>query len=179
MKPMPINDKPFAVLILCTRNSARSIMAEALFNVLGKGRFRAYSAGSHPSGTVNPFAIRQCEALGYDVTGMRSKSWDEFATPDAPQMDFVITVCDQAAGEVCPVWPGQPFTAHWGFEDPAALQGSDDEKRQVFDKVYRQIATRVSQFVNVPLHEMDHAAIQREMRAIGERPAEALNPQRH
>lgn len=172
-----MSDKPYSVLILCTGNSARSIMAEALFNVLGKGRFRAYSAGSHPSGAVNPFAIERCSALGYDTAQMRSKSWDEFATPDAPQMDFVITVCDQAAGEVCPIWPGKPVTAHWGFEDPAAFQGTDDEKRKVFDKVYRQIMNRVSQFVNLPLHVLDHYAIQREMRAIGERPAEETNEQ--
>jgi arsenate reductase len=153
-------------------------MAEALFNVLGKGRFRAYSAGSHPNGTVNPFAIERCESLGYDVSQLRSKSWDEFATPDAPHMDFVITVCDQAAGEVCPIWPGKPMTAHWGFEDPAAFKGTDEEKRQVFSKVYRQILGRVSQFVNLPLHILDSNTIQRELRAIGERPPEGPNEQR-
>ncbi|MBB5502499.1 arsenate reductase ArsC [Paraburkholderia sp. MM5384-R2] len=173
-----MSGKPYSVLILCTGNSARSIMAEALFNVLGKGQFRAYSAGSHPSGAVNPFAIEKCAALGYDTARMRSKSWDEFATPDAPQMDFVITVCDQAAGEVCPIWPGKPISAHWGFEDPAACQGTDDEKREVFDKVYRQIMNRVSQFVNLPLHALNHDAIRREMRAIGERPAEETNESR-
>jgi arsenate reductase len=152
-------------------------MAEALFNTLGKGRFKAYSAGSHPSGTVNPFAIERCESLDYDVSQLRSKSWDEFATPDAPHMDFVITVCDQAAGEVCPIWPGKPMTAHWGFEDPAAFKGTDEEKRQVFSKVYRQILGRVSQFVNLPLHVLDSNAIQRELRAIGARPAEGPNEQ--
>jgi len=152
-------------------------MAEALFNTLGKGRFKAYSAGSHPSGTVNPFAIERCESLGYDVSQLRSKSWDEFATLDAPHMDFVITVCDQAAGEICPIWPGKPMTAHWGFEDPAAFEGTDEEKRQVFSKVYRQILGRVSQFVNLPLHVLDGNAIQRELRAIGERPAEGPNEQ--
>jgi len=172
-----VSDKPYSILILCTGNSARSIMAEALFNVLGKGTFRAYSAGSHPSGTVNPFAIERCEALGYDTSELRSKSWDEFATPDAPHMDFVITVCDQAAGEVCPIWPGKPMTAHWGFEDPAAFEGSDEDKRKVFTKVYRQIMSRVSQFVNLPLHVLDSNAIQHEMRAIGERPAEESNEQ--
>ena len=172
-----MSDKPYSILILCTGNSSRSIMAEALFNVSGKGKFRAYSAGSHPSGTVNPFAIERCEALGYDTSGLRSKSWDEFATPDAPQMDFVITVCDQAAGEVCPIWPGKPMTAHWGFEDPAAFEGSDEDKRKVFTKVYRQIMSRVSQFVNLPLHVLDSNAIQHEMRAIGERPAEESNEQ--
>ena len=168
-----MSDKPYSILILCTGNSSRSIMAEALFNVLGREKFRAYSAGSHPSGTVNPFAIERCEALGYDTSGLRSKSWDEFATPDAPHMDFVITVCDQAAGEVCPIWPGKPMTAHWGFEDPAASKGSDEDKR----KVYRQIMSRVSQFVNLPLHVLDSNAIQHEMRAIGERPAEESNEQ--
>jgi Protein-tyrosine-phosphatase len=170
-----VTDRPYSILILCTGNSARSIMAEALFNVLGKGRFRAYSAGSHPGGKVNPFAVERCESLGYHVSQLRSKSWDEFATPDAPHMDFVITVCDQAAGEVCPIWPGKPMTAHWGFEDPAAFEGTDEEKRQVFSKVYRQILGRVSQFVNLPLHVLDGNAIQRELRAIGERPAEGPN----
>jgi arsenate reductase len=153
-------------------------MAEALFNVLGKGKFRAYSAGSHPSGTVNPFAIERCKALGYDTSQLRSKSWDELATLDAPQMDFVITVCDEAAGEVCPIWPGKPMTAHWGFEDPAAFEGSDEDKRKVFGKVYRQIMNRVNQFVNLPLHVLDHNAIQLEMRAIGGIPAEESNEQR-
>lgn len=168
-----MSDKVYSVLILCTGNSARSIMAEALFNVLGKGRFRAYSAGSHPAGRVNPFAAERCAAIGYDTSGLRSKSWDEFAKPGAPQMDFVITVCDDAAGETCPFWPGTPMTAHWGFEDPAAFEGTDDEKRQVFDKVFRQIMNRVSQFVNLPLHLLDDVAIHREMKAIGERPPEA------
>lgn len=173
-----MTDRHYSILVLCTGNSSRSVMAEALFNVLGKGRFRAYSAGSHPNGTVNPFAIERCESLGYDVSQLRSKSWDEFATPDAPHMDFVITVCDQAAGEVCPIWPGKPMTAHWGFEDPAAFKGTDEEKRQVFSKVYRQILGRVSQFVNLPLHILDSNTIQRELRAIGERPPEGPNEQR-
>lgn len=167
-----MSDKSWSILILCTGNSSRSIMAEALFNVLGKGRFNAYSAGSHPSGAVHPFAIERCEALGYETPQLRSKSWDELATPDAPQMDFVITVCDQAAGEVCPIWPGKPMTAHWGFENPAALKGSDEDERELFNKVYRQIMNRVSQFVNLPLHVLDHNSIQREMHGIGEKPAE-------
>ncbi len=168
-----VSDKPYSVLILCTGNSARSIMAEALFNVLGKGRFRAYSAGSHPSGAVNRYALELCDSLGYDTSQLRSKSWDEFGAPDAPQMDFVITVCDQAAGEVCPIWPGHPLSAHWGFEDPAAFQGSEEETRKVFHRVYRQILNRVSQFVNLPLHLLDRSAIQHEMREIGARSAEA------
>lgn len=173
-----MSDKTYNILVLCTGNSARSIMAEALFNTMGRGRFHAFSAGSHPSGAVNPFAVERCEALGYDTTGLRSKSWDEFATPTAPQMDFVITVCDQAAGEVCPIWPGKPITAHWGFDDPAAFTGSDEAKREVFTRIYRQIMTRVSQFVNLPLHVLDHNAIQKEVRAIGERSAEESNEQR-
>ena len=172
-----MSDKPYSILILCTGNSSRSIMAEALFNVLGKGKFHAYSAGSYPSGVVNPFAIERCEALGYDTAKLRSKSWDEFAAHDAPPMDFVITVCDQAAGEVCPIWPGHPMTAHWGFEDPAAFQGSDEEKRKVFGKVCLQIMNRVSQFVNLPLHVLDRNAIQREMQAIGEKSPEESNEQ--
>ncbi|MCA8223373.1 arsenate reductase ArsC [Burkholderia multivorans] len=172
-----MSDKTYSILILCTGNSARSIMAEALFNVLGKGRFQAYSAGSHPTGTVNPFAVERCAAIGYDTSNLRSKSWDEFATPDAPRMDFVVTVCDQAAGEVCPIWPGSPLTAHWGFEDPAAFDGTDEQKRKMFDKVFRQILGRVSQFVNLPLHVLDHNAIQQEMRAIGQRMPEVTDEQ--
>ncbi|MGF6635499.1 arsenate reductase ArsC [Paraburkholderia sp. MM6662-R1] len=173
-----MSDRQYNVLILCTGNSARSIMGEALFNVLGKGRFAAYSAGSHPTGKVNPFAIERCEYIGYDTAKVRSKSWNEFAAPDAAQMDFVITVCDQAAGEVCPIWPGKPMAAHWGFEDPAVFEGSDEEKRKVFNKVFRQILNRVSQFVNLPLDVLDHNAIQKELRAIGDRPAEEANEQR-
>lgn len=162
-----MSEKVYNVLFLCTGNSARSIMAEALLNTLGKGRFRAYSAGSHPGDTVNPFAIDKVQTLGYPLEILRSKSWDEFAAPDAPQMDFIITVCDNAAGEVCPVWPGQPISAHWGFEDPAAAQGSDDAKRQVFDKVFRQISARINIFANLPLATLDKAAIQRELKDIG------------
>lgn len=129
-----MSDKLFNVLILCTANSARSIMAEALFAVPGKGRFRAYSAGSHPTGKVNPFAIEKATSIGYPMEDLRSKNWAEFAQPDAPQMDFVISVCDNAAGEVCPVWPGQPLSAHWGFEDPAAVEGADTDQRLAFDR---------------------------------------------
>jgi len=143
-----MSDKVFNVLVLCTGNSARSIMAEALVNTMGNGRFRAYSAGSHPTGKVNPFALEKVEGVKYPTADIRSKSWDEFAAPGAPQMDFIVTVCDNAAGEMCPVWPGQPVSAHWGFEDPAAVEGSDDEKRHAFDVVFRQIMTRVRTFVN-------------------------------
>jgi len=167
-----MSDKTFNVLVLCTGNSARSIMAEALFNILGRGRFRAYSAGSHPTGQVHPLAVERCAAIGYDIQGLRSKSWEEFAAPDAPEMHFVITVCDQAAGEICPIWPGTPMTAHWGFQDPAAFAGSDEEKRELFHKVFRQIMGSVSQFVNLPLHILDRNAIQKELRAIGQQPRE-------
>jgi arsenate reductase len=160
-------DKIYNVLILCTGNSARSIMAEALFNNMGKGRFRAYSAGSYPTGKVNPFAVELVESIGYSATQLRSKSWDEFALPGAPQMDFIITVCDNAAGEICPVWPGHPISAHWGFEDPAAVKGSDAEKRRAFEKVFRHIMVRISLFVNLPLHVLDEASIRRELQSIG------------
>ena len=162
-----MNDKVFNILVLCTGNSARSIMAEALLNTMAHGRFRAYSAGSHPSGQVNPYAIEQVEKTGYPLAQLRSKSWDEFATADAPRMDFVITVCDNAAGEVCPIWPGQPVTAHWGFEDPAAVAGTDQEKRHAFEKIFRQIMNRVQLFVNLPLTVLDNTAIKREMDSIG------------
>jgi arsenate reductase len=169
-----MTDKTFNVLILCTGNSARSIMAEALVNKMGRGLFRAYSAGSHPSGTVNPLAIEQVAATGYPLENLRSKSWDEFAAPGAPVMDFVITVCDDAAGETCPVWPGHPLTAHWGFEDPATATGTEEEKRRVFAKVYRQILNRVHLFVNLPLAVLDRQSIKRELDAIGEE--KAKNP---
>jgi arsenate reductase len=134
---------------------------------MGAGRFQAYSAGSHPSGRVNPFAIEQARALGYPVESLRSKSWDEFAVPGAPQMDFVITVCDNAAGEICPLWPGQPVTAHWGFPDPAAVVGTDDEKRAAFAQTLRQMRTRVQLFLSLPLETLDRMAIENKMRAIG------------
>jgi arsenate reductase len=160
-------ERAFNVLFLCTGNSARSIMAEALLNTLGQGRFHAYSAGSHPGGTVHPLAIEQIKHTGYAIDNLRSKSWDEFAAPDAPKMDFIITVCDNAAGEVCPVWPGQPVSAHWGFEDPAKANGSDDEKRAVFSRVAHQITTRINLFLQLPLHTLEKNAIRHEMNMIG------------
>ncbi|HEY4074165.1 MAG TPA: arsenate reductase ArsC [Herbaspirillum sp.] len=163
------NDKPYNVLFLCTGNSARSIMAEALLNTMSKGRFQAYSAGSHPTGTVNPLTLEQIKPTGYPLDQLRSKSWDEFAKPDAPKMDFIITVCDNAAGEICPIWPGQPISAHWGFADPAAATGSDDEKRAVFSQIARQITTRVKIFNSLPFHNLETSAIQREMDEIGVR----------
>lgn len=159
--------KNYNVLFLCTGNSARSIMAEALVTVLGQGRFTGYSAGSHPAGEVHPFAIEMIANTGYDLSRLRSKSWDEFARPDAPAMDFVITVCDNAAGEVCPYWPGNPATAHWGYEDPAAVTGSDEQKRDAFRKVFQQIAARTRLLVALPMESLDAMAIQRELKAIG------------
>ena len=163
-----MSEKVYNILILCTGNSARSVMAEALFNVIGKGRFKAYSAGSHPAGKVNPFAIEQIKKLDYPLEGLRSKSWDEFADAEAPKMDFIITVCDNAAGEVCPAWPGNPVTAHWGFEDPAAVEGSDEEKQQAFQKIFQFISNRVRLFSNLSLNKLDNMAIKREMDTIGE-----------
>lgn len=157
----------YNVLFLCTGNSARSIMAEAILNNIGNGRFRAYSAGSHPNGAVNPFALEQISNIGYTPQDLRSKSWDEFATADAPHMDFVITVCDRAAGEVCPVWPGQPMTAHWGFNDPAQAQGTDTEIRHAFSTICREIKTRLDIFCSLPLEKLDKLALKREMDSIG------------
>jgi arsenate reductase len=162
--------KPFNILLLCTGNSARSVMAEALINTLGAGRFRAYSAGSHPTGKVNPFAIEQVRALGYPVENLRSKSWDEFAQSGAPQMDFVVTVCDNVAGEMCPLWPGHPVTAHWGFPDPAAVEGSDEVKRAAFAQTMRQIRNRLQLFLSLPLETLDRMAIESRMREIGHEP---------
>jgi arsenate reductase len=157
----------FNVLFLCTGNSARSILAEALLNDMGKGRFRAFSAGSHPAGQVNPFALELLEKTHFPVADLRSKAWDEFAQPDAPQLDFVITVCDKAAGEVCPVWPGQPMTAHWGIPDPAAVEGSDDAKRRAFLDAMNQMQRRISMFVNLPFNALDSMKLQQAVRDIG------------
>jgi arsenate reductase (thioredoxin) len=162
--------RPYNILVLCTGNSARSILAEALFNTLGAGRFKAFSAGSHPTGRVNPYAVEQVEALGYPVDGLRSKSWDEFAQADSPQMDFIVTVCDNAAGETCPLWPGKPVTAHWGFPDPAAVVGTEEEKRAAFALTLRQIRNRVQLFLSLPLETLDRMAIESRMRAIGREP---------
>jgi arsenate reductase len=163
-----MTNKTYNVLFLCTGNSARSIMAEALVTTMGKGRFQGYSAGSKPGGKVNPYAIEKVKEAGYPVENLRSKSWDEFARPDAPKMDFIITVCDNAAGEVCPIWPGHPVTAHWSFEDPAAVEGSDEQKRAAFAKIYKQILARMTTFVGLPLHSLEKNAIQHEIRKIGE-----------
>ncbi|MDQ1818069.1 arsenate reductase ArsC [Massilia sp. CCM 9210] len=162
-----MSEKVYNVLFLCSGNSARSVMAEALASTMGKGRFRGYSAGSFPSGQVNPYAIEQIAGTGYPLGQLRSKSWDEFATPDAPHMDFVITVCDNAAGEICPIWPGHPMSAHWGFQDPAAFAGAEEETRVVFQKIFRQIVSRMNVFLSLPLHMLEKNAIKRELDAIG------------
>lgn len=162
-----MSDRIFNVLFLCTGNSARSILAESILNHAGKGRFRAYSAGSHPAGSINPFAIELLTQQNMDVLNLRSKNWDEFARPDVPQLDFVITVCDRAAGEVCPVWPGQPMTAHWGIEDPAAAEGDDESKRRAVAKAFRELTTRISLFISLPLQKLDALSLKRELDAIG------------
>lgn len=160
------DQKIFNVLFLCTGNSSRSIMAEAVLNATGASRFRAYSAGSQPSGMVHPMAIEQIEHLGLPVDGLRSKSWDEFGGPDAPHMDFVITMCDQAAGETCPLWPGHPVTAHWSFEDPGVFAGSEDARRQRFAKVCRQIKNRLDLFSMLPFEKLSRLAMQQELDAM-------------
>jgi arsenate reductase (thioredoxin) len=162
-----VPDHPFNVLFLCTGNSARSILAEAILNREGKGRFMAYSAGSHPRGEVHPLALELLQRLDFPVEGLRSKSWDEFATPGAPQLDFVFTVCDNAAGEVCPVWPGQPITAHWGLPDPAAAEGSEAQKRLAFADSYRMLNNRISIFASLPLAALDRMSLQRNLADIG------------
>jgi len=157
----------FNVLFLCTGNSARSILAESFLNQLGKGRFRAFSAGSRPVGRVNPFALELLEKNHFPTGELRSKSWDEFAQPDAPPLDFVVTVCDNAAGEVCPVWPAQPMTAHWGIPDPTAVEGNDDVKRHAFVETMSQLQRRLSAFVSLPFHTLDNMKLQQAVRDIG------------
>lgn len=160
----------YNVLFLCTGNSARSIMAEALLNQRGQGRFLAFSAGSHPSGIVRSEAIRQLEDANLPTDGLRSKSWAEFATLDAPQLDFVFTVCDNAANEVCPVWPGQPVTAHWGIPDPAAVQGTEEEKAKAFRDAFFLLDRRISLFVSLPIPSLDLLSLQQELVKIGREP---------
>jgi protein-tyrosine-phosphatase len=162
-----VTQRPFNVLFLCTGNSARSILAEATLNAMGRGRFRAWSAGSHPTGKVNPFAIELLQNNRLPSDDLRSKSWDEFARPEAPPLDFVFTVCDNAAGEVCPVWPGQPVTAHWGVPDPAAVEGSDDAKRKAFFTAWSQLQHRISIFVSLPLDKLDRLSLKQRLDEIG------------
>ncbi|MES2724857.1 MAG: arsenate reductase ArsC [Pseudomonadota bacterium] len=164
----PTTDKVYNVLFLCTGNSARSVIAEALINKEGQGRFKGYSAGSMPKGQVNPHALALVTALGFSAEDFRSKSWDEFARPGAPQLDFVITVCDNAAGEVCPIWPGQPMTAHWGVPDPAAVEGSPAEQAAAFAEAAQQLGARIRLFLTLPLSTIDAMSLQNRLRDIGQ-----------
>jgi arsenate reductase len=157
----------FNVLFLCTGNSARSILAEAYLNARGAGRFCAYSAGSHPAGTVNPLALELISRNRISTEGLRSKSWDEFARPGSPDLHFVFTVCDNAAGETCPIWPGQPISAHWGVEDPAAVQGSDEDKRRAFLKAFSVLSTRINLLLSLPMAKLDRQALAGKLRDIG------------
>lgn len=161
------SEKPFNVLFLCTHNSARSVIAEAVLNSLGVGRFRGFSAGSMPSGQVHPYALELLQRLNYDVKHLRSKSWDEFAADGAPKLDFVFTVCDNAAKEACPYWPGQPMTAHWGLPDPSAVAGSESERRYAFADTHRMLHQRISIFVNLPLASLDRLTLQAKLDDIG------------
>ena len=156
------------VLFLCTGNSARSIMAETILNSLGAKRFHAYSAGSHPAGSVNPIAINWLKKNRFETDNLRSKSWDEFALPGAPVMDFVLTVCDNAAGEVCPVWPGQPISAHWGVEDPVSVEGTSEEKEKAFSNVFLILNRRISIFISLPFASLDRISLHREVKNIGQ-----------
>jgi arsenate reductase len=160
--------EPYNVLLLCTGNSARSIMAEAILNKSGAGKFRAFSAGSHPKGRVHPEAFRLLHSLGYDTTGLRSKSWSEFAKPGAPSLDFVFTVCDNAAGETCPLWPGQPMTAHWGVPDPAEANGTPAEIALAFKDAYRMLNQRIGIFTSLPIRSLDTLTLQNRLREIGQ-----------
>lgn len=155
------------VLFLCTGNSARSILAESLLNKLGAGRFRAFSAGSYPKGQVNPLALELLERMGLPTAGLASKSWDQFAAEGAPVLDFIFTVCDNAAGEVCPVWPGNPITAHWGIADPAALEGTQDEKTLAFRKALRELEMRIRLFINLPIASLDQLNLKQKLKEIG------------
>jgi arsenate reductase (thioredoxin) len=162
-----MSEKTYNVLFLCTGNSARSIIAECVLNKLGRGRFRAFSAGSFPKGEVHPYAVELLRRQAFDTDALRSKSWNEFAAPGAPQLDFVFTVCDNARGEVCPIWPGQPMTAHWGMPDPAAADGNEAERRLAFAETLRMLNNRVGAFVNLPLKSLDKLSLQKQIDGIG------------
>lgn len=162
-----MTDRMFNVLFLCTGNTARSILAEGILRKDGHGRFRAFSAGSQPKGTVNPFALKVLESYGYPTEGLRSKSWDEFAGPNAPVMDFIFTVCDNAAGEACPFWPGHPASAHWGIEDPAAVEGTDIEKERAFVQAFQYLRNRISVLLSLPVAEMEREALLNQLKTIG------------
>jgi arsenate reductase len=167
LKDIPVIGEPFNVLFLCTGNSARSIMAEAILNFVGRPRFKAFSAGSHPAASVNPLALALIEKNRLSTQGLRSKNWDEFSRPGAPFMHFVFTVCDQAAAESCPVWPGKPMTAHWGVPDPAAVQGNDEEKQRAFLNAYTELHRRISLFINLPFDALNKLALQEKLDGIG------------
>jgi len=167
---------PYNVLFLCTGNSARSILGEALINHWGRGRFRGYSAGSHPRGEVHPLALETLHRFNLPTAGLRSKSWDEFAKPGAPELQFVVTVCDRAAREACPLWPGQPMTAHWGLEDPASVEGSDEQKMRAFHKTFRELDARIKIFTSLRIEKLDRMSLQRELDAIGEARAADVGP---
>jgi arsenate reductase (thioredoxin) len=173
-----MSDRPFNVLFLCTGNSARSIMAEGILRKEGAERFKAFSAGSHPKGAVNPLAIRVLESFGYPTDGYRSKPWDEFAEPGAPRLDFVFTVCDSAAGEACPVWPGQPMTAHWGIEDPAAVQGADIQKEAAFVTAFKYLRNRITVFTALPMRSISAMALQARLREIGQMEGASFAPEK-
>lgn len=162
-----MQEKPYNVLVLCTGNSARSILGEVLFNTLGKDKFVAYSAGSKPAGRVNPHALELLQQHGHSTAGLRSKSWDEFAAPGAPEIDFIFTVCDNAAGESCPIWPGKPATAHWGIPDPAGVGGDDEAGRAAFKTAYNQLARRIQLFMNLPLESLDKLTLKQKLGEIG------------
>ena len=162
-----MSGRAYDVLFLCTGNSARSIIAEAILNKTGGGKFRAYSAGSQPKGRVSPHAVALLQGLGYETSGLRSKSWQEFAEPGAPQFDFIFTVCDNAAGEACPVWPGKPVTAHWGIADPAAAEGSAADIARAFKEAYRLLLRRIEAFATLPLEALDQTALRARLREIG------------
>lgn len=162
-----MSDQIFNVLFLCTGNSARSIIAEAILNRVGAGKFKAFSAGSHPNGEVHPYALQLLRNLNHDTSFARSKSWEEFAAPGAPEMNFVFTVCDNAANESCPVWPGQPMTAHWGVPDPAAVEGTEAEKHLAFADTYRMLNNRISIFTSLPMNTLDKLALQKRLDEIG------------
>lgn len=159
--------RPYQVLFLCTGNSARSILAEALMNKFGAGKMVGHSAGSHPKGTVHPLALELLDGSGFDTRSLRSKSWNEFAAPGAPHLEFVFTVCNNAAGEVCPVWPGQPMTAHWGLADPAAVEGSEDQRRRAFWDAFVVLETRIKLFASLPLHSLERTRLKQQLDVIG------------
>ncbi len=172
-----MSERVYNVMFLCTGNSARSIMAESILRVDGLGHFQAFSAGSHPAGKVNPFALKVLDAYDYPIDGLRSKNWGEFSSPSAPVMDFVFTLCDDAAAEPCPVWPGQPMTAHWGIDDPAAVKGHDIEKEKAFVQAFKYLKTRIGLFLSLPLKSIDKMALNSKLREIGRSEGASSNRQ--